>query len=208
MTCEEAIRTQASSLGVPVDLAIAISKVESGMNPLAIAWLEPGVQATPENGRSYYAASKDGAVEKVLALKRRGIKPDVGCMQVSLKHHEYAFQSIADGFRAEVNVRYGLEYLSTLRAKHGSWPLAAAHYHNGKPGPQFTYLQRVLGAMSALPVVTPLVGAEKEMQHAGQPVRQVDARRLRARFSTTAVHSAKSEQQQTSPVISGWIPVQ
>lgn len=184
-SCEDAIRVHAARLGAPPELGLAISKVESGHNPYAIAWLEPGSPKVPEAGRSFFGTNAKDAVAKLRELMRRGIRPDVGCMQVSLKHHPHAFGDLEAAFQPEINVGYALGYLAELKQRHGNWPKAAAFYHNGEFGKQYRYLSRILSALKSEELDRGLPGDSIGAVAAAAE----NPRQLRARYSAAAIHA-------------------
>ncbi|MDH3472819.1 MAG: lytic transglycosylase domain-containing protein [Rhodospirillales bacterium] len=119
---------------LPPHLLAAIARVESGR------WSarEQAVLAWPwtvmAEGRGRFLPNRAAAVAEVKALKARGIRNiDVGCMQVNLKYHPEAFDSLEEAFDPDRNVAYAAGYLSSLKAEHRSWTKAIGLYHSNTP---------------------------------------------------------------------------
>src|SRR5690606_29172097 len=55
---------------------------------------------------------------------------DVGCMQVNLKHHPKAFDSIEQAFNPKHNIGYAASFLREKYEQLGTWSQAIAHYHS------------------------------------------------------------------------------
>lgn len=83
------------------------------------------------NGKGYRFASKEEAIAKVKSLQKEGYTSiDVGCMQISLKYHGDAFESIEAAFDPDTNVEYSAKFLKNLYHKKGNWQQAAMAYHS------------------------------------------------------------------------------
>ena len=128
--CAHAIDQAASRHGVPLDLMLAIGRVESGLSPWVINAAGQGIRF----------ASLGEAVAGVEALRAQGVQSiDVGCMQVNLRWHPDAFASLAEAFVPETNADYAARYLRRLFADTGSWDGAMARYHSADPIRQARY---------------------------------------------------------------------
>ncbi len=142
--CRTAIAAAERSLGVPDRLMHAIGVVESGRRDEAGATGAWPWTINAEGVGSYFS-SKAEAIAAVMALRARGVRSiDVGCMQVNLKYHPTAFDSLEDAFDPVVNTRYAASFLQRLFAQTGSWPGAAAGYHSLNPEIGGPYAQKVL----------------------------------------------------------------
>jgi len=86
-------------------------------------------------GKGYYFASKEEAVNHVKLLQKRGIKSiDVGCMQINLKYHPDAFETVEEALDPETNVEYAAKFLKRLYKSAGNdWMKASMMYHSKKP---------------------------------------------------------------------------
>jgi hypothetical protein len=70
----------------------------------------------------------------------------VGCFQVNLMHHPYAFARLEDGFDPAANAAYAGAFLTSLRQRLGSWEAAVAAYHSATPERGEAYRARVFAA--------------------------------------------------------------
>lgn len=119
--------------GVGFDLLQTISVVESGrfdkLHNQYVSW----PWTVNANGKGYYYSTKEEAVVAVKNFQKAGISSiDVGCMQINLKYHGEAFDSIEDALNPETNVRYSAKFLRKLYDRNGyDWKKAAKRYHSG-----------------------------------------------------------------------------
>lgn len=121
--------------GIPGGLLAAVVRTESGGNPLALN----------ADGTPYYPIGRDQAHALIQSLHVGGARNvDVGCGQISLRHHPSLPPDLA--LDAARNVDYAAAYLASLYQSHGSWPVAVAHYHSSDPVRQAAYLQRIAHA--------------------------------------------------------------
>jgi soluble lytic murein transglycosylase-like protein len=97
------------------------------------------------NGQGYYYNSKEEAVAKVYALQKQGINNiDVGCMQINLKYHGHAFNSVEDALDPEKNIAYSASFLRNLYARNGhDWQKTAMQYHSKNHQKGLTYKFRL-----------------------------------------------------------------
>ena len=97
------------------------------------------------NGKGKHFKTKDEAVDEVKRLQAKGIKNiDVGCMQISLKYHANAFETIEDAFEPEKNVEYSAKFLKKLYAKRKDWQKAAMDYHSKIPSKGLKYKKKLV----------------------------------------------------------------
>ena len=134
---------------LPSHLLAAISKVESGRwrpetgEILAWPW------TVTAGGKSHYLPSKAAAIRKVEHLRGHGIRNiDVGCMQINLKYHPHAFDSLGAAFDPAENVAYAARFLGELKARWGSWSRATGNYHSNTPRLSGRYRAKVFLARS------------------------------------------------------------
>lgn len=121
--------------GIPTGLLQAISKVESGRRPWTVN----------AEGKGYHFPTKEAAIAAVRALQLKGIKSiDVGCMQVNLYYHPYAFKNLSEAFDPEKNVKYAAVFLTRLKSEHASWDTAVSRYHSANPVHHIPYRKNVI----------------------------------------------------------------
>ena len=133
--------------GLPPHLLTAIAKVESGRwskaSQAVLAW----PWTVMAEGRGRFLPSRAAAVAEVEALRARGVTNiDVGCMQVNLRYHPNAFDSLETAFDPRRNVAYAAAYLGRLRAEAGSWTVAIGRYHSRTPRFSGAYRLKVFRA--------------------------------------------------------------
>lgn len=143
--CRQAIVNAALREGVPVPLALAVGRVESGrhFNGETVPWS----LAIGTGGAGEFPASVPDAVAATKRLMARGVMPDVGCMQISLRYHANAFSELSQAFDPVLNSEYGVRYLRQLFERYGRWGQATAHYNSSSPGAQARYLGMVLAQL-------------------------------------------------------------
>jgi len=142
--CESEMTRAATKYGVPLGILFAIGLAESGIGGTLHAY------ALNLEGKTVYSLNKAQAIERFYAAKASGMKLiDVGCMQLNYYFHGEHFSSIEDMFDPYKNVDYGARFLSSLRAREGSWTMAVARCNAGKNNDpaQRRYVCRVLESL-------------------------------------------------------------
>lgn len=132
-------------LGLPPHLLLSIAKAESGR----VTPDRRAVSAWPwtvmAEGRGRYLPSREAAIAEVHNLQARGVRNiDVGCMQINLRWHPQAFESLEQAFDPAFNVAYGAVFLADLHDRLGSWTDAVGRYHSATPAYSARYRARVL----------------------------------------------------------------
>jgi len=149
--CAGAAAMAETEAGLPAGLLLAIGKIESGRVDPATGRLAPWPFAVNVSGRGVLAPNRDAAIAEVRAAQAAGQgSVDVGCFQVSLLHHPWAFDSLEAGFDPVRNARYAAGFLASLRVGAESWEAAAGRYHSKTPELAGPYAARVMGAWSGL----------------------------------------------------------
>ena len=161
--------------GIPVHLLAAIASTESGRYHRALGLNLPWPWTINVEGRGYFFDTKEDAIAAVKKLQERGIQSiDVGCMQVNLHHHPFAFANLEQAFDPAYNVAYAAQFLKQNFQEEGSWRKATADYHShttfyGEPYAQLVYnawgriISKVADARAGRPILnvaasqTPLV---------------------------------------------------
>jgi len=142
--CERAAGQAEREWRLPQGLLAAIGVVESGrrapagMSPIIWPW------TLNAEGQGYYQPSKTAAVGMVRSLQLRGVRViDVGCFQVDLYYHPYAFANLEEAFDPDANARVAARILSLGRLGNTGWDGAIAAYHSAIPLLGAVYLQKV-----------------------------------------------------------------
>lgn len=132
--CETAIAAAQRADALPGGLLPAIAQVESGRFDPVSGRTRPWPWTIDANGDGRMFDTKAQAIAAVRDLQARGVRSiDVGCLQINLMHHPYAFASLEDAFDPATNAAYAARFLRTLFAESGSWPVATAAYHSRTP---------------------------------------------------------------------------
>ena len=120
--------------GIPKHLLMAIANTESGRYNPQIKRVVPWPWTLNVHGKGFYYDTMHDAVTAIRRAKQRGQNSiDVGCMQISLKHHPDAFGSELDALSPDRNVDYAAKFLRQNFDDLGSWPQAIAAYHSRTP---------------------------------------------------------------------------
>lgn len=130
---------------LPQGLLRAIAKVESGRLDAATGQVAPWPWTINANGTGHFYATEQDAIAAARAFRGAGITSlDVGCLQINLQQHPYAFASLEDAFSPPQNALYAARFLRRLKTQLGGWNPAIAGYHSQTPSLGLPYQQRVL----------------------------------------------------------------
>jgi hypothetical protein len=146
--CLDAIAKQEAQYGMPAGLLKAIARVESSGSPYGDV-SKPWPWTLNVGGAGHYYPDKVAALTALQAYKAESdVNIDVGCMQISLRHHPNAFADLAAALDPASNVAYGALFLAALHDRSGDWMIAAGDYHSTTPGFGDTYRGLVQVAMT------------------------------------------------------------
>jgi soluble lytic murein transglycosylase-like protein len=125
--CEREMAQAAHKYQIPLGILYAVGLTETGIDGNLHA------NALNLEGNTVYSLTKPQAIERFNAARTAGLKLiDVGCMQLNWYFHGEHFSSVAEMLDPQKNVDYAARFLSELKAREGSWTLAAARYNAGK----------------------------------------------------------------------------
>jgi hypothetical protein len=142
--CTAAIRAAERTYDLPAGLLMAVALTETGRR--VGDDLVPWPWSINAAGEGSWLEHRGAAIERTRHLQARGIESiDVGCMQVNLKWHEGAFDSLEAAFDPRANVAYAARHLKELRAQSRDWLEAAGRYHSADPARARVYLARLSG---------------------------------------------------------------
>ena len=140
--CDRAAGMAAEESGVPVDILLAISRVETGRSQDGI--LAPWPWTINADGAGAFYDSKEEAVAAATAHLTDGTGTfDTGCFQINHGYHGHEFGSLDDMFDPLSNARYAAKFLNQLYDELGNWADAVAAYHSRTPDKAEAYLERV-----------------------------------------------------------------
>ena len=127
---------------IPQDTLYAISLRETqkahSKHRVGIVW--PWTITVNPSGKGYHFKTISEAIKfaKETVAKGKG-SIDVGCMQINLKYHPDAFNSIEEAFSPQRNVAYGARFLKEKHTQHGNWQKAIGSYHSSTPDKASSY---------------------------------------------------------------------
>lgn len=127
---------------IPQDTLHAISLRETqkahSKHRIGIVW--PWTITVNPSGKGYHFNTRDEAIKfaKETLAKGKG-SIDVGCMQINLKYHPDAFDSIEEAFSPQRNIAYGARFLKEKHTQHGNWQKAIGSYHSSTPKKASSY---------------------------------------------------------------------
>ena len=133
--CEAAIAAAEAATKLPARVLNAIALRESGrLDPATGRW-RPWPWTINFQGVGHFYETKAEAIAAVQSIQAAGeTSVDVGCMQVNLMHHPYAFANLEDAFDPTRNAAYAGHFLMDLFTSSGDWGTAIAGYHSRTPG--------------------------------------------------------------------------
>ncbi|MFC3181834.1 lytic transglycosylase domain-containing protein [Cypionkella sinensis] len=160
--CDLAAQQAAQNSEVPLELLMAISRVETGRQ--ADGTTQPWPWAINQGGQGHWFDTADQAISFASDLLAQGVVNfDAGCFQINLHWHSKNFGSLADMFDPQTNARYAASYLSQLFQSEGGWPEAVAAYHSRSPDQAQAYLTKVEAALTDLRATSTVPPASEDM---------------------------------------------
>lgn len=148
-TCARAARLAAERSGVPLDILLAITLVETRHGDAAWPW------TLNHDGRGHWFPTEDEAEQAAAAILAAGGTADIGCFQINSRWHGAAFPSVGQMLDPVENALYAARYLRRLHGEKGGWPAAIAAYHSRDPVRGQAYLDRVTPLLGTLSEPTP-----------------------------------------------------
>ncbi len=142
--CERSVLREERAQRIPARLLHAISIAESGRWNKARKENTAWPWTVTSGGKGQYYPTKIAAIRAVQRLQRQGVRNiDVGCMQVNLRYHPKAFQSLDEAFDPTANARYAGRFLAQLHQEKRSWVQAVKHYHSATRSLHMRYRAKV-----------------------------------------------------------------
>ena len=147
--CDLAAQEAAQDSSVPLELLMAISRVETGRKQGGD--LQPWPWAINQGGQGHWFDDADQAIAFASEQLAQGQENfDVGCFQINLRWHGKNFGSIEDAFDPRHNAAYATRFLTELFQSEGGWPEAVAAYHSRTPDEAHSYLTKVEAVLTEL----------------------------------------------------------
>ena len=140
LQCDYAAAAAAESSGVPIDILLAITRVETGRGDGAQPW----PWTINADGQGNWYDTKEQAVAAATAHLTDGTGTfDAGCFQLNIRWHGDGFASLSDMFDPGRNAGYAAAFLLQLYQESGNWSDAVSAYHSRTPDLAESYLQKV-----------------------------------------------------------------
>lgn len=153
--CLQAAQAAAGRTGVPYEVLLAVSLVETGRDRRPWPW------TVNLGGEGHWLDSAPEAEALVAgALDQGATNIDIGCFQLNYRWHAEAFSSLADMLDPDKNADYAADYLASHFARTGDWALAAAAYHSATPEHADRYRRQFETAFAGLSDGEPPSGRE------------------------------------------------
>lgn len=126
--CRMAAEKAANRTGVPFEVLLAISTVETGRQNQPWPWT---VNFGGDGHWYDSAAEAETSVQEAIDSGVSNI--DLGCFQLNYRWHADGFASLTDMLDPDQNAVYAAEFLASHFAEAGDWATAAAAYHSATP---------------------------------------------------------------------------
>lgn len=140
--CDAAAQRAATETGVPVDVMLTITRLETGRGKHA----EPWPWTVNHAGDGSWFQSEDDARSYVFSKVKHGATNiDIGCFQINYRWHADGFRSLDDMFNPDLNALYAARFLEELYREFGNWTEAAGAYHSRTPEFAERYKSRFAG---------------------------------------------------------------
>lgn len=161
--CDQAAARAAERSGVPIDILLAITRVETGRGspePRPWPW------TINADGQGAWYESKDEAVSAALGHQTNGTGSfDIGCFQLNFRWHGQNFVDLADMFDPVRNADHAASFLMQLYTESGDWSQAVSNYHSRTADLAEAYLARVEAVLdgpgtAVVPDATEIVARE------------------------------------------------
>ena len=147
LLCDQATHRAARTAGVPLDILLAIARVETGRDQGR--GLQPWPWTVNVGGDGAFYDDAALALAQASQVLDTGTQNfDVGCFQLNYRWHGGAFPSLEAMFDPETNALYAANFLLTLYKSTGSWAQAIGQYHSQSgelAGPYLAKVDALLG---------------------------------------------------------------
>lgn len=148
-SCDAAALAAAETHGVPPQVMLAITRVETGRQRQGD--LQPWPWAVNQAGSSYWFDTSQEAEAFVRATIEAGQSSiDIGCFQLNLRWHGEHFASLQAMFDPQQNADYAARYLVQNHSRTGNWVDAVATYHSATPAYAEAYIEKVETVLAQL----------------------------------------------------------
>lgn len=140
---EKLFQTHCKTYGVPREIAIAIARQESGLNPLCVNVA----------GEDFWPETRAEAEAIIRKAQEKDLSYDVGLMQINSQWIKQWKLDPAALLTPDTNIRYGLRILKSEILRHGLNWRAIASYHSPNPEKGRRYALMVCKRMKGSPEI-------------------------------------------------------
>ena len=127
--CDRAAVRAASDSGVPLEILLTITRIESGRT--RNAQVEPWPWTLNVNGAGHWFKTKSAALSYATNQRQNGLMNfDVGCFQINYRWHGAHFSSLESMLDPTANAAYAATFLKSLFLETRSWPTAIGAFHS------------------------------------------------------------------------------
>jgi hypothetical protein len=148
MLCDRAAAQASAATGVPVDILLAISRVETGRRRDGA--LSPWPWTINADGKGAFYDSEAEAIAAAQTHETDGTGTyDIGCFQLNIRWHGEGFSTYQEMFDPGKNATYAARFLQSLYQEKGNWADAVAAYHSRTPDLAQTYLNQVKAVLQS-----------------------------------------------------------
>ena len=145
-SCDSAALRAAEAYGVPPQIMLAITRVESG-KPQGDA-LQPWPWAINLQGEGHWFDTADDAAAFAQNAVDSGVTNlDIGCFKLNWRWHGDKFSSIDEMFDPTNNADHAARFLVENHQRTGNWIDAVAAYHSASPDLAEIYIQKIEGVL-------------------------------------------------------------
>lgn len=140
--CDQAADRAARMSGVPLDILMAISRIETGRD--TGGGLQPWPWTINVAGEGAFFDDAQSALDHAAAVLDAGSENfDLGCFQLNFRWHGGAFSTLDQMIDPQTNALYAANFLAELYQTTGSWPQAVGQYHSQTGELAEAYLAKV-----------------------------------------------------------------
>lgn len=144
--CDAAASQAAQESGVPIDILLAIARVETGQGG---ASGPPWPWTINADGKGTWYPDKTTAVAAAEAHVSDGTTTfDIGCFQLNEHWHGASFASFSDMFDPFKNAKEAATTLQQLFQESGDWATAVGTYHSRTPAIAAPYIDKVKAVLA------------------------------------------------------------
>ena len=147
--CDQAALQAAERSGVPPQIMLAITRVETGR--AMGGSLQPWPWTINKGGEGHWFKSRDEALAFASPeIEAGATNIDIGCFQLNLRWHAGAFPSLEAMFDPDANASYAADFLTDLHQRKGNWVDAVAAYHSETPEHAKRYVEQIEAVLASL----------------------------------------------------------